>query len=480
MSLKQQAISSVKWTGVSYIGRAFLQFMQLLILARFLDQHEFGVIAIILAITAFAQIFADAGVSNAIIHVQEIDQRQLSTLYWLNLLTSLIVASLLLLLSAWLVEWYQNSDLMLLLTLAAITLFINSIGQQLRVRAQKELNFKPLAKLELLSTFLGFLVTVYSLVNGFGAASIMVGALGAAIVMTLLTWLWLSEGWAPSPVFILKDIGYFIKFGVYMVGNNLVNVLNSQVDVLLGGRLLGLQSIGLYSLPKSLNTQIANVVNPMISQVGLPVMAKLQNDKRKLKSVYLQIILVTASVNAPIYIGLMLFAPEIVTILLGVKWGDATPLLQVLALWGFLRSTGNPVGYLLLALGRADLSFRWNLIISIIIIPLIWVSSKFGVIGIAAGMVFLMLILFFPNWYYLVKPLTGAGFNEYLKQYIVPVSNALVAAALSFILISHMDHYVNRLFFGGVVFLAIYCVGSFLFNHRLVDIINEFRTKQHF
>jgi len=184
MSLRHKAILSIKWTGVSYVGRAFLQLLQLVILARFLDQTDFGLIAIILAIAAFAQIFADAGVSNAIIHVQEIDHQRLSTLYWLNLLMSLIVAGVLIAISGWLVEWYQQDGLTLLLELVAATLFVNSIGHQLRVRAQKELNFKPLAKLELLSALFGFLVTVYSLVNGFGVVSIMVGALGAAIVMT--------------------------------------------------------------------------------------------------------------------------------------------------------------------------------------------------------------------------------------------------------------------------------------------------------
>ena len=89
-------------------------------------------------------------------------------------------------------------------------------------------------------------------------------------------------------------------------------------------------------------------------------MAKSQNDLILLKSIYLKTILMTASINFPIYFGLFVFSPEVVAIVFGEQWTASAPLLRILSFWGLLRSIGNPVGSLIFAVGRADLAFKWN------------------------------------------------------------------------------------------------------------------------
>jgi len=349
MTLRKKAFSGVRWTAFSSLGRAVLQFAQIAILARLLTPADFGLVALVVAIMAFLQIFSDAGINNAIIYYQDIAQEQRSSLYWLNVSVSVFLALTLAASSYWVASWYQQPVLQYLLMLAAATLVVGALGQQIRVMAQKNLRFADLAKVELIAALFGFLVAVSMAWMGAGVYSLIAGGLTTAAVGCLLVWLLLSEGWRPQARFRLAEIRQFLKFGAYMVGNNLANTFNSQVDVLLGGKLLGTQAVGIYSVPKELNLRIAGLINPIVTQVGLPVMAIAQNDEVLLKRVYLQTMRVTASVNFPIYVALGIFAPEIVSLLLGGKWEATVPLLQIFAFWALIRSTGNPVGSLLMA-----------------------------------------------------------------------------------------------------------------------------------
>ncbi len=91
MSLKKKTVSGVKWTTISTIGVNILQLIQLAILARLLDSTAFGLMAIVMVIVGFSQAFLDMGISNAIIHKQDISQEQLSTLYWVNVIAGVLI-----------------------------------------------------------------------------------------------------------------------------------------------------------------------------------------------------------------------------------------------------------------------------------------------------------------------------------------------------------------------------------------------------
>ncbi len=135
-----------------------------------------------------------------------------------------------------------------------------------------------------------------------------------------------------------------------MLLNNVINHVNATIDLVLGGRMLGASQLGLYSVPRNLLLQVQGMVNPIFTRVGFPLIASIQHDKERVKQVYLKTMNMTASVNAPIYVAIAVFAPEIVWLLLGPNWTDTAPLIRVLALWGLLRSFGNPVGSLLFGL----------------------------------------------------------------------------------------------------------------------------------
>ncbi len=418
MSLKQSAIRGVKWTSYSMIIIAVLQILQIAILARFLSASDFGLMAIVMVVIGFAKAFLDMGISNAIIYKQEVSYRQLSTLYWVNVLAGIILYGIIYFISPFIALFYQEVILEDIIKVVGVIFLITPYGQQFFVLLEKELAFKILAKISILNKFISLLVTSYLAYAGFGVYALVYGAIISTIFTTVQYIVIGIKSHRPSFVFDLKEVREFLQFGLYQMGEKTINYFNSQFDTILIGKLLGVENLGIYTIAKELVMKPASIINPALTRVAFPTMSKIQEDILRLKAVYLKMINFVASVNFPVYVIIIILAPELVELLFGEKWSQAVPIVQILAIFAAIRSVGNPIGSLLLARGRADLGFWWNFVLFFFVPFSIYIYSFWGLEGIAWGLVTNMIILQLPGYYILVKPLCRAELGEYFGQII--------------------------------------------------------------
>jgi len=386
VTLKHKTFSAVRWTTGGTVARVLLQIAQLAVLARLLSPADYGLMAMVSVVLGFAAIFADMGLNSAYVQRQNVSLQDRSSLFWLNIALSSALTLLVIVLSPLLAFWFDDARLTPLLMLAASTFVISALGQQIRMSAEKAMNFKPVILLEISAALLGFVAAIVGALSGWGVYALLAGGIVGAVSSTVLAWFFLADGWRPIWRFKLEDVRGYMGFGGALVANNIVNEVNRGIDLLLGGRMLGATALGLYSMPRQIVFQIQNMVNPIITRVGFPLIAQVQTDIPRVRAIYLKTLNMTASTNAPLYVGIAFFSPEVVRIVLGEKWLAAADLLRLLAVWGFIRSTGNPVGSLLLGMGRADLSLKWNLAMLLVVPPMLWVASQYGTMGLAWGL----------------------------------------------------------------------------------------------
>lgn len=474
MSLKQQTFTAVRWTSLAMVGKSVLQFVQVAILARLLLPADFGLMAMVLAVMIFVQVFTDMGVSNAIIHHQNISQNQLSSLYWLNVTTAAVL-TLVLMAGSELIGLllFQEPALQPVLAVLSISILLTAAGQQLRVMAEKNLHFAVLAKIEVVAALVGFASAVTWAWMAPSVYALVAGMLVNSAVQTALLWLLAANGWRPAFRLQFGEIRHFLKFGGFMIANNFVNSINLQIDVLIAGRFFPAAVLGAYSLPRNLSLTIAGVINPVITRIGFPLMAKAQGDKEFLRVVYLKTMRMTASVNFPIYVAMAVFSKECILLVFGERWINSAPLLVFLSLWGMLRSCGNPVGGLLLAVGKADLSLKWNIAVLFIVPPTLWFASSWGISAMAGAQMILMAVLLMPAWYFLVQPHCGAGAVEYGLTLLAPLVSALLAVMIGYFAVSALAVPEWRLFVAALVATPAYLVFSYLLNRQWLVAIRQ-------
>lgn len=480
MSLKRTAFSAGRWTAASAAFVAGTQLLQTMVLARLLLPAEFGLMAVAAAILAVLALLADMGFSRALIHFDHMSSETLSSLYWLNLGMGLLLAALLALAAPALGAAYRSTALVPVLQGASLLFPLTALGQQFRVMAEKELRFAALARNEAAAAAIGFCAAiVVALMHG-GVYALVAGMLVNAMASSLLAWWRLSDGHRPSTHFRLRDTRPYLRFGGYMVGDSFTNTLNRQADVFIGGLVLSPAVVGVYSVPRDLSLRVAALVNPVITRVGFPVMSRVKDDRDQLKSIYLQTLRLTASVNFPMYVALGLFANEIVGLLYGPRWHPAAQYLRVLAAWGLVRSVGNPVGSLLYAVGRARLAFWWNVALLVVSPPILWAAaSAAGLMGLAWGLLGLNLMIVVPMWRLLLNPACGVRFDEYLSAITAPLLIAGASGFAAWIATVGIHGSIARLAIGGGVGGIVYVGLSYLYNRAWTDaMVHLFDTRK--
>ena len=191
-SLRRQAARGVLWTGTGSDVTTTLQFIQWAVLARLLAPEDFGLMSMAMIVIGMADAFTDMGVSSAIIHRRDATRRQLSSLYWLNIVLGVVVFLLVAGLSPMIAKFFNEPEVARLLTLAAIVFLIAPLGQQFRVLLEKELQFNRLARIDMIGAAGGAGTAITTALLGYGVYSLIWGALAGHVIRG--DGMWQSDG----------------------------------------------------------------------------------------------------------------------------------------------------------------------------------------------------------------------------------------------------------------------------------------------
>lgn len=476
MSLKKSVFSGIKWTACSAAVVACLQLLQVALLARILDPKDFGLMALAMMVIGFGQTFLDMGISNALIYKQGATAGQLNSLYLLNVFGGAALFALLTAAAPWVASFYGETELTGLIRLTAAAFLIQPFGQQFMALLQKELAFDKLARVEMLNKGVMLTVSAAAALAGYGVYSLAYGLIVSVSVSTVQYMYIGSRFYKPSLVFDFGGIGEYVRFGFYQMGERTINYFNLQVDVLLIGKLAGASDLGIYNMVKQLVLQPIGIVNPILTRVTFPVMARIQDQTEKLREIYLKQVNYLSSLNFPVCAAMFVFSADIIQLVFGPKWLSAAAVLRILAAWAAARSVINPVGSLLLAKGRADWSFWWNLAMLFCAPAAIYAGSSGGLAGIAYALLLLQVSLIIPVWYLLVNRLCLAGFAEYHKQIALPALIAAVSGLAAYALTIPMPGGAPRLAVGLAAGLAAAALMNYRFNAGLIRDLSEIRN----
>ncbi len=431
--------------------------------------------AIVGVVLSYSNIFSDFGINSAFVQRQGVTEAQRSSLFWFNLFASVALSLAIMALSPIVSAFYGERRLIIILVVVSTTFIFSALGLQLKLAAEKDLHFRPVILIELFAAAAGLAFSISLALNGFGVFSLVGSAVLSAALNTALTWIFLRNDWTPQLRFDFREVRPFIAFGVAIVSNNLINQVNSTIDILMAGRLLTTSQVGLYSLPRNLTLQIQGTFNPIATRVAFPLFSKIQSNKDQVKAVYLSMMNMTSSVNGPAYIFIAIFATQITNLLFGPAWAQSSTVLAILALWGLFRSTSNPVGSLLLGVGRPELALRWNLTLLLLVPPSIFFGANYGEAGIAITLACVQILLFIPNWYFLVRPTTDATFTEYIKEALLPFILAVASALSAKGAAIEFTSPTLELALGGLIFSCCYLTLSYFFNrpwlHRTIELV---------
>jgi PST family polysaccharide transporter len=217
-------------------------------------------------------------------------------------------------------------------------------------------------------------------------------------VTTIL--LWSLSRWRPSLVFKWHAIKDLLGFSTNLLGTQLLNYWVRNLDYLLIGRLIGPQPLGVYKNAYQVMLFPLTNVSRVISKVMFPALSMIQQEKSRVRSIYLQMTRVIALVTFPMMAGLFVTVEPFVFTVFGSKWAGMIPLLRVFCITGMMQSIGTLNGNLYLSQGRADLQLRVSLFVKVTAVLGIVIGLHWGVLGVALGYAVASLINSYPAFHY--------------------------------------------------------------------------------
>lgn len=458
MTLKNDAVRGISWTGTAAIFNIGIQIVQLVVLARLLSPEDFGLMGILMLIIGFAQSFSDLGISAAIVAKQDISDNTLSSLYWLNVLFGIVLYIIIYFSIPIILHFFNEAKLIQLIPIGSLLFILGSGGVQFQMLLQKELLFSILSRIDMLSALVGALVTIAAAFYALGVWSLVYGQLsGALIRLLLLLYIAFLEKWLPKCHFSYEEVKPFLSFGLYQMGERCINYFNSKSDQMLIGSILGTSTLGLYNFANNLVFQPSLRIFPVIINVMFPIFAKIQHDTKKMQNAYIKLLKILVALHSPIMVFMCILSPVIIPYVFGDKWNDSIYIVQVLSIYVLIRSTGSPVGSIQLAKGRADLGFKWNLMLFFITNPALYLTARiYGLNGIVWTLCGLMIIYGVASYFYMIRTLIGKCGKEYslaiLKPILISCIMGLGIYTAAFLSISGCLLILVQLFIGIVLY----------------------------
>ncbi|MCC5634383.1 lipopolysaccharide biosynthesis protein [Nostoc sp. CHAB 5844] len=423
--LKGHSVRGGVVTMVAQASKFVLQTSSTIVLARLLAPEDYGLIGMVTVITGFAGLFNDLGLSSATIQKSEINHKQVSTLFWINFAisctTALVVAGL-----APVIAWFYKEPRLTWITLALASSFIfGGLTVQHQALLQRQMQFKKLAKINIISMLAGVATAVISAWYGLGYWALVL--MQIAIANTNAVAVWVACDWRPGIPFKGSDIRSMLAFGGNVTGFNLVNYFARNLDNILIGQYWGPQELGLYAQAYKLLLLPITQINGPVTSVALPALSSLQSEPEKYRRYYYKAVLLITTVGMPIVAFMFASADKVIFLMLGKQWLDAVPIFRFLMPAAFIGTFNVATGWVYESLGKTDRQFRWGIVTSATIVISFMIGVYWGAIGVAISYSLSLSILQVPRFIYCYRN-TPLRLTDLINTLSRPCCASLVAA----------------------------------------------------
>jgi PST family polysaccharide transporter len=418
--------------GISFV----INLSSTILLARLLSPLEFGAIAMVTALTGFAGLFRDLGLSAAAVQKKDLTNAQQSNLFWLNLAMGLILTLVVASASPLVGMFYGRPELMLLCLVSSLNFLIGSLTTQHSASMIRNMQFGRQATAMIGGNVLGLIATILMALKGMSYWSLvwggMLGSICTSLMMARFSPLQIVR---PQRGTHIKDM---LRFGANVTAFDFVNYFARNTDNILIGRYAGADALGLYTRAYRLLMFPINSIRGPINAVAFPALSKLQDEPMAFRNYYLKITSVVAWLSMPLTAFLFVSSEALIEILLGSQWRGAAPIFSYLVVAAFIQPTSGLAGSLLISLGRTKRYLQCGLFNMSLIVLSFCIGIMWGATGVAVSYAIVNYVVLYPwlRWAFKESPVS---IQDFLKACYLPAATSLATATASVIILNNFE-----------------------------------------
>lgn len=433
-SLKQQTVRGVGWSFVDSMLGQGITFLVGLVLARLLSPDEYGLIGIITIFITIFNFIVDSGFSNALIRKNDATDKDYNTMFIVNMCVSVILFGLMFIGAPLIAEFFQRPELTNLCRVMGIVIIINALSIVQNTILSKRLDFKTKTKASLISSLTSGTIGISMAYAGLGVWSLVGQQLSYRLLNTIC--LWLFNRWFPRFTFSLTSFREMWSFGWKLLVSGLIDQTWTQIYQVVIGKCYAPAALGQYTRAQQFGSLCSTNLTSIVQRVSYPALSKLQDDKDRLKLGYQKVIKVTMLITFTLMLGLAGCAKALIVVLIGEKWIECVPMLQIICFSMMLYPLHAINLSMLQIQGRSDLFLRLEIIKKVIAVIPILMGVFVGIYFMLTGSIVIGFISYYLNAYYsgpLLKYSVWEQARDVLPSLLIAVSMFVILFAFSFL-----------------------------------------------
>jgi O-antigen/teichoic acid export membrane protein len=408
-----------------------LGFGRSVLMARLLTPEDFGVVAFAMTFLNFTMPLRDFGLDQALIHRQPDEKQPLDealAVHFSLRLVLICVFVLLLLIFTPVLRYSYPQKTLLVPVLLALTVgeVASALGATPTTYLRKEMRFRELAVLRVLTSLVMTIVGPLMAWQGWGVWAIVGERISGLGVVTVVVWAFIRP-WRLRWKLDWQMVKWYLGYGKFVFVSGSLTRMLDQFDDFWIGTALGPQALGFYSKAYEYAGYPRRVISEPIVQVLFPTFAQLQDDRLRLSKAYFRVSSLIVRVGFLSAGSLVLAAPELIVFLLGDKWSPMTPTFQLMVVYALLDPFFSISGKLVNAIGRPDFTTRARIVQGLFFVPAVVLSAYWGGINGVALVTDAMLLLGLTILLRQLRKLVDISFR---KMFAVPLLALIVGALI--------------------------------------------------
>ena len=393
-TLKEKTAKGLFWGGLSSTVQQLLGIVFGIILARRLNQSDFGMIAMITIFQLIGNDLQNSGFKVALANLRQPTDRDYNSVFWFNILMGGSLYVLLFFLAPFIADFYHIPSLTPLARYAFLSIVFASFGTAQSAWLFKNLHAKQQAKAGMMAVLISSSVAVVMAYMGFAYWALATQTNLYILLCTALYWHY--SPWRPtvaaaqrskfkaqsskastqrSRIFnfqfsifnfdVLRPALRMFRFSVKLLISQVLTDINNNVLNILLGRFYGRHDTGNYNQAFQWSTKGSNIIQSMVQQVAQPVLVSIDNEHERQLHVLRKMMRFAAFLSFPLLFGLSLVSHEFIVTLLGEKWAQSAHYLRLLAVASAFRPLSTLLANVVITKGRSNIFMYVNLALAI-------------------------------------------------------------------------------------------------------------------
>ena len=455
-NLKSKTVKGAGWSAADAILGQGVSFIVGLVLARLLSPEEYGLIGIVMIFVTVLNGVVDSGFSTAVIRKQDANDDDYNTMFYTNMLFSIILYVCLSLSSPLIADFFGRDKLVQLVPAMGLILIINALSHTQYTILTKRIDFKTKTKASLTSSVTSGIVGVFCAYSGYGVWSLVVQMLLQKAIYT--SSLWILNKWWPSFRFSKDSFHYMWGFGWKMLLSGLLNNIWNQLYQVVVGKFYNPATLGQYTRAKDYAKLFSENLTAIVQRVSYPALACIQDDEERMVAAYRKVIKVTMFVTAICMLFIGAISEPLIVCLIGKKWLEASTYLPLICISMSLYPLHAINLNMLQVQGRSDIFLYLEIVKKIISILPISLGVFIGIKAMLIGSIVTGIIAYFLNSYYTGKKLHYSSWmqlNDIKHSYFIAFVIAVGIYFLKYLPMTYFAVLPLQIFLGAIIFFGI-------------------------